>query len=70
MKVNTPSHILPLTSVGLINNLCKEYKIDIVHGQSPSTWAYSFLRERNIDVRRVRIITIPVKTEYRVGPRL
>jgi len=30
----------------------------------------SFLRERNIDVRRVRIITIPVKSEYRVGPRL
>ena len=41
-------HILPLTSVGLINKLCKEYKIDIVHGQSPLTWAYSFLREKNI----------------------
>lgn len=41
-------HVLPLTSVGSINNLCREYKIDIIHGQSPSTWAYSFLRERNI----------------------
>lgn len=30
----------------------------------------SFLREKNIDVRRVRIITIPVKTRYRIGPRL
>jgi glycosyltransferase involved in cell wall biosynthesis len=38
-------HILPLASTGLVNRMCKEYGIDIVHGQSPSSWAYSLLRE-------------------------
>jgi glycosyltransferase involved in cell wall biosynthesis len=38
-------HILPLASIGLVNKMCKEYGIDIVHGQSPSSWAYSLLRE-------------------------
>jgi len=41
-------HILPLASIGKISRLCKKYEIDIVHGQSPSSWGYSILREGNV----------------------
>lgn len=42
------ANILPLISSGDVIKLCKQYGIDIIHGQSPSSWGYSMFRENKI----------------------
>ena len=37
--------VFPLLSSKDVNSLCKEYEIDIVHGQSPSSFGYALLRK-------------------------
>ena len=41
-------YTLPLFSFKEIDRLCKDYKIDIVHGQSPSSYGYGLLRRGNM----------------------
>jgi glycosyltransferase involved in cell wall biosynthesis len=41
-------YALPLVSFKEVDKLCKEYKIDIVHGQSPSSYGYGLLRRGSI----------------------
>ena len=41
-------YTLPLVSFKEVDKLCKEYKIEIVHGQSPSSYGYGLLRRGSI----------------------
>jgi len=41
-------YIFSQISIGIINRLCRECEIDIVHGQSPSSYGYALLRRSNI----------------------
>jgi glycosyltransferase involved in cell wall biosynthesis len=42
------------SSIGMINEICKQYGIDVVHGQSPSSFGYALLSR----ARRSYIVTL------------
>lgn len=41
-------YIFSLISFREVDGLCREYKMDIIHGQSPSSYGYGLLRRGNI----------------------
>lgn len=41
-------YIFSLISFREVDRLCREYKMDIIHGQSPSSYGYGLLRRGNI----------------------